>query len=292
LPEDIEKYKGVYDIGWDSIRQRRYDKMLRTGLLDSVFRLSPREEAVPAWEEVKDKADWSKRMTVHAAMVDRMDQGIGRLVEELKENGFYENTLILFLSDNGASPEGISGRNMHDPSSEIGYPGSYVAYKKPWSIASNTPFRRYKRWLEEGGMVTPMIAHWPGGIVKKGITNETGHVVDIMATCLDLANTSYPESYRGQPIKPLRGKSLAPVFTGESMERNRELYWEHFGHQAMRKGKWKIISRAPEFDWELFDLSQDPTELQEIGTQYPQVLEAMRNDYANWAQQVGVRYDQ
>jgi len=289
LPEDIQKYQGRYDTGWDALRQERYDKMLRMGLLDTVFRLSPREEEVSSWEEVKDKADWSKRMTVHAAMIDRMDYGIGRLVQELKDKGLFENTLILFLSDNGASPEGISGRNMHDPSSEIGYPGSYVAYKKPWAIASNTPFRRYKRWLEEGGMVTPMIAHWPRGIVQKGITNETGHVVDIMATCLDLANVPYPQIYQGKLIKPLRGISLKPIFQGESMEKNRKLYWEHFGHQAMRKGKWKIISKAPEFDWELFDLSQDPTELKEIGVQYPQVLEAMRNDYAIWAKLVGVR---
>ena len=289
LPEDIQKYQGRYDTGWDAIRQERYEKMRSTGLLDSLFRLSAREEGVASWEEVGDKADWAKRMEVHAAMVDRMDQGIGKLVRELKDKGLFENTLILFLSDNGASSEDISGRKMHDPSSEIGYPGSYVAFKKPWAIASNTPFRRYKRWLEEGGMVTPMIAHWPRGITQKGITKETGHVVDIMATCVELAKTSYPEDYQGKSIIPLKGKSLIPVFEGGEMEENRELYWEHLGHQAMRKGNWKIISKAPEFDWELFDLSKDPTELIEIGEQNKDVLEGMVNDYAKWAEKVGVK---
>ncbi len=289
LPEDIRKYEGRYAIGWDSLRQERYDKMLHIGLLDSVFRLTPREEGVVPWEDARDKADWAKRMAVHAAMVDRMDQGIGRLIQELKDNELFENTLILFLSDNGASSEDISGRKMHDPSSEIGYPGSYVAFKKPWAIASNTPFRRYKRWLEEGGMATPMIAHWPMGITQNGITKETGHVVDIMATCLELGKTAYPERYQGKQIKPLRGKSLMPVFKGEQMDKDRKVFWEHLGHQAMRKGKWKIISKAPEFDWELFDLEADPTELTEIGGQNPQVLAEMIRDYADWAQEVGVK---
>ncbi|WP_439482587.1 arylsulfatase [Cyclobacterium plantarum] len=290
LPEDIRKYEGRYAIGWDALRKERYERQLRLGLLDPDFRLPPREEGVSSWEAAADKADWAKRMTVHAAMVDRMDQGIGKLVRELKANGMYDNTLIVFLSDNGASPESIAGRNMHDPDSEIGYPGSYVAFKKPWAIASNTPFRRYKRWLEEGGMATPMIAHWPNGISQKGITRETGHVVDIMATCLELGNTAYPERYQGNQLKPMRGKSLVPVFKGERMEQNRELYWEHFGHQAMRKGKWKIISKAPEFDWELFDLAEDPTELNEIGKQNPKILEKMVKDYTFWAEEVGVRY--
>jgi len=290
LPEDIRKYEDRYAIGWDSLREERYERQLRLGILDSDFRLTPREEGVPSWEAATDQADWEKRMTVHAAMVDRMDQGIGKLVRELKANGMYENTLIVFISDNGASPESIAGRNMHDPDSEIGYPGSYVAFKKPWAIASNTPFRRYKRWLEEGGMATPMIAHWPNGITQKGITKETGHVVDIMATCLEIGNTSYPERYQGNQIKPLRGKSLVPIFKGEGMEKNRKMYWEHFGHQAMRKGNWKIISKAPEFDWELYDLAEDPTELNEIGEQNPEMLEEMVRDYANWAKEVGVRY--
>ncbi|WP_375582620.1 arylsulfatase [Cyclobacterium xiamenense] len=289
LPEDIRKYRGRYAIGWDSLREERYQRQLEIGLLPTGFRLSPRESGVPAWEEVADKADWEKRMEVHAAMVDRMDQGIGRLISELKVNGMLENTLVLFLSDNGASPEDISGRNLHKPGSEIGYPGSYVAFKKPWAIAATTPFRRYKRWLEEGGIVTPLVVHWPAGLRAKGITRETGHVVDIMATCLDLANVPYPETYRGTPLRPLRGKSLRPVFEGGIMDKNREWYWEHFGHRAMRKGKWKTISKAPEFHWELFDLDADPTELREVGLQNPQVLEAMIRDYAGWAKQVGVR---
>lgn len=291
LPEDIQKYEGKYDKGWDELRDERYERMQGMGIVDATFRLSPREEGVSSWQEVENKADWSSRMEVYAAMVHRMDEGIGKVVNTLKSHGVLDNTLIFFLSDNGASPEEISGRKMHDPSSQIGHPGSYVAYKKPWAIASNTPFRRYKRWLEEGGMVTPMIAHWPQGISQKGITKETGHVVDLMATCIELAETSYPEYFHGKSIKPMRGKSLAPVFKGEELDKNRDIFWEHFGHQAMRRGDWKIISKAPEFEWELFDLSQDPTELTEIGAKNPEVLEEMTNDYANWAEKVGVKYD-
>lgn len=289
LPEDIEKYEGKYDMGWDSLRMLRYQKMLDLGIIDSAFHLSPREEGVDAWENAENKEDWARRMAVYAAMIDRMDQGIGRVFKELKQNDAWDNTLILFLSDNGGSDEDITGRKLHDPSAAIGYPGSYVAYKKPWAIASNTPFRRYKKWVNEGGIATPFIAHWPEGIASAGITKNYAHVTDIMATCVDLAGTNYPSDVNGKPVKPLRGESLMPFFTGESVDEERILYWEHMGHQALRKGKWKIVSSAPDEQWKLYDMENDPTELQDVGSEYQDIVKTLTADYQAWAQEVGVR---
>lgn len=289
LPEDIQKYEGKYELGWDSLRAIRYQKMLDLGIIDATYALSPREEGVDAWEDVEDKEDWAKRMAVYAAMIDRMDQGIGKVFNTLKQNDAWENTLILFLSDNGGCAEEISGRQLNDPSVEIGYPGSYVAYQKPWAIASNTPFRRYKQWTNEGGIATPFIAHWPAGIKTKGIINDYAHVIDIMATCLDVAGTDYPQTYQGKAIKPLSGESLKPVFTGGALDQERTLYWEHFGHQALRKGKWKIVANPPDFQWSLYDMEKDPTELQDVSSEFVEVSEALTTDYQNWAQEVGVR---
>lgn len=289
LPEDIQKYEGRYEMGWDSLRTLRYQKMLETGIIDSSYALSPREEGVEAWESAENKEDWSRRMTVYAAMIDRMDQGIGKVFNVLKQNNAWDHTLILFLSDNGGSAENIAGRNLHNPSAEIGYKGSYVAYQKPWAIASNTPFRRYKQWVNEGGIATPFIAHWPEGVTATGIVNDYAHVSDIMATCLDIADIEYPQTYEGRPVKPLRGESLLPVLTGKSLEEERTLYWEHFGHQALRRGRWKIVSNAPDAQWQLFDLENDPTELQDVSSEFKDVVKTLTADYQSWAREVGVR---
>lgn len=289
LPEDIAKYEGQYDMGWDSLRSQRYQKMLEMGIIDSSYQLSPREEGVEAWEDAENKEDWAKRMAVYAAMVDRMDQGIGKVFNALKQNDAWDNTLILFLSDNGGCAEEISGRKLNDPDVEIGRKGSYVAYQKPWAIASNTPFRRYKQWTNEGGIATPMIAHWPAGIQKGGIVNDYAHVVDIMATCLDVSGTDYPQTYEGKAIKPLKGESLQAVFTGGSLSQDRTLYWEHIGHQALRKGTWKIVSNAPDFEWSLYDMDNDPTELNDVSEEHEDVKETLKTDYEQWAREVGVK---
>ena len=288
LPEDIKKYEGTYDIGWDSLRTLRYQKMLEIDIIDSTYGLSPREESVDAWQNAENKEDWARRMAVYAAMVDRMDQGIGKIFTTLKQHDEWDNTLILFLSDNGGCAEEITGRNLHDSSAAIGYPGSYVAYQKPWAIASNTPFRRYKQWVNEGGIATPFIAHWPKGIASAGVVREYAHVADIMATCVDVANTDYPDTYQGKPIKELRGESLTPAFTGGSLD-ERTLYWEHTGHQALRKGKWKIVSNAPDYQWQLFDMEHDPTELHDVSNEFQEVTQTLTADYQHWAQEVGVR---
>lgn len=289
LPEDIEKYRGKYDLGWDSLRTVRYEKMLSMGIIDSSYILSPREEGVDAWENAENKEDWARRMAVYAAMIDRMDQGIGEVFNTLKENGEWDNTLILFLSDNGGSDEGVAGRKLHDPSVAIGNPGSYQAYEKPWAIASNTPFRRYKKWVEEGGIATPFIAHWPGGIETSGIVESYAHVTDIMATCVDVAKIDYPETYQGKPVKQLRGESLMPVLTGESVDEERTLYWEHEGNQALRRGKWKIVFNPSDKQWQLFDMEKDPTELQDVSSEFEDITKTLSTDYKSWAQKVGVK---
>lgn len=292
LPEDIEKYEGKYAMGWDSLRTARYEKMLSIGIIDSSYVLSPREEGVDAWENAENKENWARRMAVYAAMIDRMDQGIGEVFNTLKQNGEWDNTLILFLSDNGGSDEGVAGRNLHDPSTAIGDPGSYEAYEEPWANASNTPFQKYKRWTYEGGIATPLIAHWPEGIKSTGIVESYAHVIDIMATCVDLAKIDYPETYQGKPLKQLRGESLQPVFTGQSIEEERTLYWEHEGNQALRKGKWKIVTSAPDKQWQLFDMEKDPTELQDVSNEYEDITKTLSTDYKSWAQEVGVKQKQ
>ncbi len=229
-------------------------------------------------------------MQVYAAMVDRMDQGLGRVFETLRQNDAWDNTLILFLSDNGGCAEDISGRQLNDPSVPIGEPGSYVAYRKPWAVASNTPFRRYKQWTEEGGIATPLIAHWPAGIERRNAwVQPYAHVVDIMATCAEVAGVAYPSTNQQQALKPLRGRSLLPLFAADSLADNsRPLFWEHIGHQAMRQGRWKIVSHAPNYAWSLFDMITDPTELRNVAAEYPKVTQQMAASYQAWADEVGV----
>ena len=290
LPEDIASYENRYTSGWDSLRQQRYEKMLRIGAIDTTFTLSPWDTTATRWDQVTNRNEWVRRMQVYAAMVDRMDQNIGRVFQTLKENNAWDNTLILFLSDNGGCAEDISGRNLNDPSVPIGARGSYVAYRKPWAVASNTPFRRYKQWTEEGGIATPLIAHWPAGISRKNEwVQPYAHVVDIMATCAEVAGIPYPTTYQGHLIKPQRGQSLLPLLTGDSLPTpSRPLYWEHFGNQAMRQGPWKLISHGPDYQWSLFNMREDPTELHDVAVEYPRVLQEMAKEYEDWASAVGV----
>ncbi|CAN5335041.1 arylsulfatase [soil metagenome] len=290
LEEDIQKYKGKYSKGWDALREQRFKMMKNMGIIHDSYQLTPRTASIPAWEAVENKTEWERKMEVYAAMVDRMDQGIGKVINSLKINKSYENTLILFLSDNGGSAENIAGRKLNNPEVPIGFRGSYVAYEEPWANASNTPFLKYKQWTHEGGIATPLIAHWPEVIKEKGaITSQAGHVVDIMATCLDIGKVNYPEAYKDNKIKPVRGESLLPVFEGNDLDKERTIYWEHLGNKALRKGNWKVVSAKPDNDWALYDLSQDPTELKNVSSQYPEIMLELVMLYENWAKEVGVK---
>jgi arylsulfatase len=289
LPQDIAKYKERYANGWSALRTERHHRMLEMGIIDERHILSPQPSSIPAWEDVDDKDDWRLRMAVYAAMIDRVDQGIGRLVKVLEENAVLDNTLILFLSDNGGCAESVESRRLHSPGVPAGERGSYVAYKEPWANASNTPFRLYKQWTHEGGIATPLIAHWPSGIEQPGrITDAVGHVVDIMATILDVVGVSYPDSIEGRSLLPREGRSLAPVLRGEESKSHDALYWEHMGSRAIRRGNWKLVMDRRAKVWELYDLDKDPTELNNLADDYPDEVSALESAWLQWAQRVGV----
>ncbi|MFC6100364.1 arylsulfatase [Olivibacter domesticus] len=290
LQEDIAANKGKYDEGWDRIRRKRYQRMQDLGIIDSRYRLSERSANIPAWGSMDKQSDWAHRMEVYAAMVQRMDKGIGKLLESLKRSGQLNNTLILFLSDNGACAENIDQRKLHDQQVAVGNRGSYLAYDEYWANASNTPFRMYKAWTEEGGINSPLIVHWPDKIKADSgkITNAVGHIVDIMATCVDVAGATYPETFKGNRITPLKGQSLLPVFTGGKL-RDRKLYWEHFGKWAVREGDWKLVGEAKSGQVQLFNLAEDPVETQDLAKIRKDIVSKLTKDYHQWSLDVGVK---
>jgi len=307
LPEDIARYRGRYDRGWDNLRAERYRRMLEMGVIGSECKLTPRDAKAPPWEEAEDKEWQVRRMEVYAAQVDRMDQGIGRIVHCLTEIGELDNTLILFLSDNGGCAEELGpfsrslsrsrtktrdGRPIrggnNDHSIMPGPADTYQSYGLPWANASNTPFRRYKHWVHEGGIATPLIAHWPHGISGRDrFCNQPGHVIDIMATCLDIAKARYPAEYNGQKIVPTEGKSLRPVFEGRTRQGHDAIFWEHEGNRAVRRGKWKLVSQYPG-NWELYDIETDRSELNDLAAKYPAIVNELSAAYNRWAERCHV----
>ena len=290
LEEDIQKYAGRYDIGWDSLRNERYEKMKKLKIIDQNCKLSPRTAGIPAWDKVDDKPLWARRMQVYAAMIDRMDQGIGQVIDEIEKSGQLNNTIVIFLHDNGACATDASRRNLAVPGVPVGAKGSYDSYRAPWANASNTPYRYYKISLFEGGTRTPLIVQWPS-LIKKGggITDEFGHIIDIMPTLCEVAGTVYPGEFNGNSIKPLRGKSLIGAFSGKAIERTEPVFWEHVGGRALREGKWKLVSRRPGDPWELYDLENDPTELQNVSDANIEIVEKMSAAYGKLAGEIGVR---
>ena len=291
-PEDIAKYKGKYMIGWDEIRKRRYQKQKEIGLFDNKWDLSPRDNSVRAWEDVPEnqRALWDMRMATYAAMVDCMDQGIGRILGALEKNKAMENTVIIFISDNGGCAETAGNGNINI----IGTAATSESYRTAWANASNTPFRMYKSFVHEGGISSPLIFHWPKGLktAKGSFCDTMGHVIDIMPTCLDLAGAKYPEEFNGTEIYPLPGKSLVPTLTGNDVERE-ALYFEHEANRAIRMGKWKLVSRAArrspyKGQWELYDLEADRTETNNLTEQHPEIVEQMDRMWEKWADENNV----
>ena len=283
-PEDIAKYKGKYMTGWDELRKQRHRRLIEMGMVDSKWPLTPRDAKAPAWDQVKDKEERDLRMAVYAAQIDRMDQNIGRLLAKLKQIGAEDNTLILFLADNGGCAEAV---DRGKPGAPVGTKESFASYGLPWANASNTPFRLYKHWVHEGGIATPLVAYWPA-VIKKGgaITNQTGHLIDLIATCLDVAGAEYPKTFNGRQIVPLEGKSLLPIFKGETRKGHEVICWEHEGNRAVRQGKWKLVSRNPE-DWELYDLEADRTEMNNLAGSNPEKAKELAALYDAWAKKVG-----
>jgi len=279
-PEDIARYRGRYKIGWDELRLRRHRRMTEMGLVDRRWPLTPRDAQAPPWRDVKDPDMQDLKMAVYAAQISRMDYNIGRLLAKLRELGAEDHTLVLFLADNGGCAERIE---RGQPGALPGGPDSFTSYGLPWANASNTPFRLYKHWVHEGGIATPLVAYWPGVIRKPGsITHQTGHVIDLMATCLDAAGAAYPAGRT-----PLEGKSLLPVFQGRERRPHEAIFWEHEGNCAVRQGRWKLVSRHPG-GWELYDLAADRTEMHDLAARYPQRVRALAELYDAWARRCGV----
>ena len=234
------------------------------------------------------RAIGSLRMAVYAAMVDRLDQAVGRVLAKIREMGEEENTLVMFLSDNGGCHESIEGRKLHQEGKQPGERGSYVAYSRPWANASNTPFRMFKHWIHEGGIATSFIARWPAVITQRGaLTGQVGHIIDIMATCADVGEAEYPSEYEGRTITPLEGKSLRPIFEGKTRQGHDALFWEHYDNRGVRQGKWKLVAKKKEA-WELYDIEADRTELHDLAESKPDKARELLALYDEWAGRCGV----
>ena len=296
--EEIAKYRGKYMIGWDKLREQRHAKQLKLGLLPKGFPLSEREAAVVPWENATDKDEWDLKMATYAAMITCMDAGIGKIVAQLKANGQLENTMVVFLADNGGCAEvigenqlkGYVGDDKYTATlaTPTGQKGSFQVYGKPWAIASNTPFRFYKQFTHEGGISTPFIVHFPKYIKKASQTNQVGHIMDIMPTCLELANARYPTTFKDNKIKPLEGLSLMPIIEGKTRKEHEYLAWEHFDCRALRQGNMKLVWAKTLKKWELYDIVNDRCELNDLAAKSPQKLKEMIALYDKWAAKAGV----
>ncbi len=289
LPEDIARYRGKYSKGWDAIREERYQRMVKMGLIRDQWKMSPRDGENPPWSEEKDQELMDLKMAIYAAQIERMDRGIGRVLDKIRDLGKQENTLVMFLSDNGGcaegGPQGFDNRKNGLPPGGV---DSFMSYGQSWANASNTPFRRYKHWVHEGGIATPFIACWPAVIQSRGtITNEVGHLIDVMATCLDVAGAAYPKTRDSRELTSLEGKSLLPVFREGQRQGHEALFWEHEGNRAVRQGKWKLVA-AHGKPWELYDLEADRTELHDLASEHPDQVDELTALYNGWARRCGV----
>jgi len=305
-PEDIEKYKDTYKGGWEKLRRDRYQRMLKMGLFKrETTPLPPIQDRGRKWDQLskEQKSFQAAKMSVHAAMVDRVDQGIGQIVETLEQTGQLENTIIFFLIDNGASPE-VPTRPGYDRSAQTrdGRPIRYKGIYKPgsettytgigpaWASASNTPFRYWKKESYEGGCHTPLIVHWPEGLKAKpgSITEEVGHAIDIMPTCLELAGARYPAEYQDHVLTPLDGQSLAPLLAGGTRKGHDTLFFEHMGGRAVRTGDWKLVALKDE-PWRLYNLAEDRTETDDLAAKFPERVQPMSGTWEQWAKEVGLK---
>jgi len=330
--DEIEHYKGKYDQGFDAIRQKRVERLKKMGLINKKWDVT---KAVARWDTLSNKAWHARNMEVYAAMITRMDKGIGKIIKKLELTSELENTLVIFLQDNGAAAEELEWvenrraldtlspvpvyqamekdeiqNNMVPDQNRNGYPvimqskkvlsGSdetYNAYGPTWANTSNTPFRKFKHWVNEGGISSPLIVQWPSRInAKDGIRHQISHLIDIMATCVDVAGATYPSEYKGKVIIPMEGKSLLPVFLNNEKINRDAIFFEHEGNRAVRQQKWKLVSKAqdqfkfyintdrlPMDQWELFDMEKDRTETTDLAWQNPEIVRELSNKWYQWA---------
>jgi len=304
--EDIEPYRGRYADGYLAMRERRHQRQTEMGLFASPPVLTELENKkgdfrydydVPDWEVLPDaeRKREEARMEVYAAMVDRMDRGIGRVLAALDDSGVSDNTVVMFLSDNGGCATWPSGRKgqeegffKYNEGIPVGDGRGYEFVGKGWGWAQNAPFRQFKTWTYEGGIATPMIVRWPGEVEAGSITHQPGHIIDFMPTLIELAESDYPAEYDGKQILPVEGKSLTPIFRGERRNPHDSLAWELYGNRAIRQGDWKLVWGASEKKWELYNLKTDRSESNDLASAHPERVKAMVRDWEDWKKHVGL----
>ena len=287
-PELIAKYRGRYKAGWDRLRNARYRRQIEMGMIQARWPLSPREPDSPAWDslspETQDRFD--QLMAVYAAMIEAIDTSVGTLVEGLRARGALDDTLILFLSDNGGNAE--SGPDGRVEGSAPGGPDSNLYLGMNWAALTTTPFRRFKHFTHEGGIATPLIAHWPQGIRRRNaLEHQPGHLVDLMATIVDVTGATYPNEFKGRAIQRMEGVSLRPAFAGGRIRRTRPIFWEHEGNRAIRSGRWKLVSRYPD-GWELYDMIADRLERNDVAPRHSDVVRTLAAEWEAWAKRSNV----
>ncbi len=304
-PDDISRHESCYRAGWDGIRTARHERLRDSGLLDRAWPISLRDPQSHDWR-TESHQDWqAMRMATYAAQIERMDQGIGRVIDALRRRYTLDNTLILFVSDNGGSAEFLAEdghsarydiRTLDGQSVSVGnspnlMPGpatTFMSYDLPWSNASNAPFRLHKCWVHEGGIATPFIAHWPGRLKAGHVDHQPAHVMDLMPTVLDAAGATYPTEYAGSPITPTSGRSLLGSCRGERESQPRVILWEHQGNAALRAGQWKLVRRHPQ-QWELYDMAADRMETVDLAEQEPAMVRHLANQWQSCSAGIGVQ---
>ena len=278
-PKDINKYRGKYMVGYEAIRKKRFEKQKEIGLLGDNYVLS--EPTYHSWDSLSDKEKIKEdlKMAVYAAMIDRMDQNIGKILRKIRNLNKLENTLIIFASDNGCSAESV-----HIPGSgEIGSMTRWTSLGRNWANVSNTPLRYYKNYSYEGGICTPMIVYWPSGVKGKNrISNFRGHFIDIMATLIDITKAEYPEEFNGEKIIPYQGVSLLPIFEGKKMKRKKPLFYEWWRGRAVMSGKWKIVADGNNKPWDLYNINKDPSETKNLSAQFPEIVKKLDKAFREW----------
>ena len=292
LKPDIDKYVERYRRGWDVLREERFERQKQMGLFPKNTQMAPRDAQVPAWNTLspEEQEEFAMRMAVYAAQVDAMDQGIGRIMEALEERGQTDNTIVLFLSDNGACAEHLGNSHRIDGSAD-----TYESYRRNWANLSSTPYKEYKHHTNEGGIATPLIVHYPNGVKKKlngTFVSEYGHIIDIMPTFVELSGAQYPTTFKGHEITLMEGVSLTPNFVGKKTGRG-ETFWEHEANIGVRDGKWKIVTKTLEGEpyqedsIRLYDMKKDPTELHDLAKKKPALKARLYADWNRWAERVG-----
>ena len=305
--EDIARYEGKYRDGWGTLRTNRHEELKASGILSDKWQISPRNASAGAWDDERNK-DWEDlKMATYAAMIDRMDQGIGRILDKVREMGAEDNTLVMFLSDNGGCAEFLAEDTNRPEPSQYASPNpdgtpvkmgnilgqrpgpgdTFMSYDLAWANASNSPFRLFKRWTHEGGISTPFIVHWPERIKQAGIVHEPTHISDIPATCIEAAGAQYPTELNGNAITPIEGVSFLDAINTGGWKRNLPIYWEHEGSRAVRIDNWKLVAEVGG-EWELYDMDEDRTELNNlVEVNAPKAAEMIAL-YDAWAERCGV----